>query len=204
MICNRQFASILLWLLALTIALAACSKPETSTLPEESGQPAPIVRDEATQQLPLPPIATVPASGIDVPGPEAIDQSAAATDILSPGSLPLDIQKLIADIQNGDFPVGQPVGSGSGIQATYAYSDVDHDGRNDLVVIVVAEQGGLTGVTAGRMDGNPIIRLAPFASDDQSVQAVDISVEKLVELAQANGTDQDGPFILTLTAEPSN
>ena len=208
---SNKTTLILLVLTGFLLLLSACSQDESpangGALPQaQDVRPSPTLEmatSPAKPPLPPPVIVTLPAEGFAMPDLSQLDTLEADSLIQPPTSLPFEVQLLIDEIQRGEYQFDQPAGSAPGIQATYTYSDVDSDGVEDLVIIVVADQGGFSSISAGSLPGSPEIHLAPLPGSDESLQTMSIPAETLAKLAAANGIDQDGAIILTLTgAQP--
>ncbi len=207
---NKTILSLFI-LAACLLILAACSRPEAPAEDEslpQSQEPAPsstieMATSPAKPPLPPPVILTSPAGSFNLPDPSQFDSLEADSLIDPPADLPFEVQLLVDEIQRGEYQFEQPAGSDPGVQATYTYSDVDRDGVQDLVIVVVADQGGISSISAGSLPGGPEIRLAPLSANDVDLQAISIPAETLAKLAAANGIEQDGAIILTLTgAQP--
>jgi hypothetical protein len=147
-------------------------------------------------------VVTLPSEDFEMPDSSQLDTLEADSIIQAAVALPFDVQLLIDEIQRGEYQFDQPADPALGIQATYTYSDVDGDGVEDLIIIILAEQGGLTSVSAGSLPGSPEILLAPLPGSEESLQTMSIPAETLIELAVANGINQKGAIILTLTGAP--
>lgn len=211
MMLTNKTTLILLVFTGFMLVFSACSQAATPANGEslQQGQdaiPGPAVElatSPAKAPLPPPLVVTLAAEDFVMPDSSQLDTLDADSLIQSPAVFPYDVQLLIDEIKRGEYQFDQPAGSVPGIQATYTYSDVDLDGVEDLVIIIVAEEGGLTSVSAGSLPGSPEIHLAPLPGSDEGLQTMRIPAETLAELAAANGIEHEGAIILTLTgAQP--
>lgn len=197
------FTAFMLYLSACSLAGAPANgdglKQEQDSLPSPTSA---LATSPAEEPLPPPVVVTLPAEDFEMPDSSQLDTLEADSIIQAAAALPLDVQLLIDEIQRGEYQFDQPADPALGIQATYTYSDVDGDGIEDLIIIVLAEQGGLTSVSAGSLPGSPEILLAPLPGSEKSLQTMSIPAETLIELAVANGINQKGAIILTLTGTP--
>lgn len=198
---------IILLLASIMAIISACSRADSQVDPsgidqEQDRPPSPPtewVTSPAKAPLPPPVVVTISAEDFVLPESSILDTLEAEAVVQAPAALPYDIQLLIDEIQRGVYAFEQPAAATSGIQATYTYSDIDRDGLEDLVIIVVAEEGGFTSVSAGSFQDGPEIHLAPLPGSDDGLQTLSIPAETLAELAVANGIDQEGAIILTLS-----
>lgn len=207
MIRISKITIIILLLASIVAIVSACSQDGSGVDPngivqEQERPPSPtpeFVTSPARAPLPPPVVVTISAEDFVLPKPSILDSLEADAVVQAPAALPYDVQLLIDEIQRGVYPFEQPAAATSGIQATYTYSDVDRDGLKDLVIIVVAEEGGFTSVSAGSFQDGPEIHLAPLPGSDDGLQTLSIPAETLAELAAANGIDREGAIILTLS-----
>lgn len=212
---------ITLYLLFLAGALGACASPapdsppavatlapQVAQIPSDGGQNEVLV---PVATLPPPLIVTIPADKLDI----TIDTSAAAENAITTegevnagliqfeDGLPTEVADLLDKIYSGEYPIdttGQEPGS---LPATYTYSDMDGDGVDDLVIILVVDTGDLTSVTAGASHGNPVIQIIPRPEPGTVVEGLSIPVDDLLALGDTIGQGQGdgGAYLITLGPE---
>jgi hypothetical protein len=211
---------IVLLLLLLGSALGACTtqSPPTSPAPQEVVQ---VVTPETGQaqddvvipvaSLPPPLIVTIPADRLDI----TIDTSAAAEGAITTqggvnagliqfeDGLPAEVADLLDRIYSGEYPIdttGQAPGS---LPATYTYSDMDGDGFDDLVIILVVDTGEFADITAGASYGNPVIQIIPRPEPGTVVEGLSIPVDDLLAMGDilAGERGDGGTYLITLGPE---
>jgi hypothetical protein len=219
MICKSKSPAILLILLLITgTILGACttgspvpepavtpSNPKVAPLPDnaptsDAGRPA------AT--LPPPIIITIPADQLDI----NIDSAAAAAGaITTEGNtsasiiqfeegFPAEVDALLERIYNGDYPIDTTGQDPSALPATFTYSDMNGDGIEDLVIILVVGPGDYSNVTAGTTQGIPVIQIIPRPDPGSVVEGDSIPVDELLAMAGygASGDLGGGAYLIAL------
>ncbi len=204
--------SLILLLISATI-LAACagegpdsapaiapSSPETTPIPQN----APPVAAE----LPPPLILTIPADLLDI----TIDGAAAAAGaVTTQGNtsaglvqfeegLPPEVDELLERIYRGEYPIDTTGQNPGALPATFTYSDMNGDGIEDLVIILVVGPGDYSNVTAGVSQGNPVIQIIPRPEPGAVVEGLSIPVDDLLAMTAAGSGDDlgQGAFLITL------
>jgi hypothetical protein len=219
MICKMKSLAISLTLLLITVTLlGACSNgppdpvpvvapssPEMTPLPDnppasDDGRPA--------AKLPPPLIITIPADQLDI----IIDGEAAAAGAVATLSdasvglvqfengLPAEVEALLERIYQGEYPIDTTGQNPDALPATFTYSDMNGDGIEDLVIILVVGPGDYSNVTAGSTQGNPVIQIIPRPDPGSVVEGLSIPVDELLAMA-GNGAGDDlgqGAYLITL------
>ncbi len=212
---------IIPYLLILAVALGACATPATESptdVPTLTAQLAQIDPGEAQNEVIVPPptlppplIVTIPAERLDI----IIDTSAAAEGAITTeggvnagliqfeDGLPTEVADLLDRIYSGEYPIdttGQEPGS---LPATYTYSDMDGDGIDDLVIILVVDTGSFAEVTAGASQGYPVIQIIPRPEPGTVVEGLSIPVDDLLALGDSfkQGRGDGGAYLITLGPE---
>ena len=218
---KRKAMQLLLFLLATAILVAGCRNVSEEVVPpsppslEESapalgsGNPSHAVQSVGT--LPPPLIVTIPADRIDI----TIDTDAAAgASITTQGGvtggliqfddgLPPEVDEMLQKIYRGEYAVDTTGQDADALPATYTYSDMNGDGVDDLVIILVVDTGEFTSVTAGSTHGVPVIQIIPRAEPGTVVDGLSIPIEELLALSGSvvEGESGDGAYLITLGPE---
>jgi len=187
------------------VPVAVPTSPEMTQLPVnppagDDGRPA--------AKLPPPLIITIPADQLDI----IIDaEAAAAGSITTQGDaggglvqfengLPTEVEALLQRIYKGEYPIDTTGQNPGALPATYIYSDMNGDGIEDLVIILVVGPGDYSNVTAGSTQGNPVIQIIPRPDPGTVVEGLSIPVDELLAMA-GNGAGDDlgeGAYLITL------
>ncbi len=218
---KRTATQLFLFLLAATIWVAGCRNvreeadpPPSPPLDEpapalESSSPSQAVQSEVT--LPPPLIVTIPADRIDI----TIDTDAAAgASITTQGGvtgglvqfedgLPPEVDEMLQKIYRGEYAVDTTGQDADALPATYTYSDMNGDGIDDLVIILVVDTGEFTSVTAGSTHGVPVIQIIPREEPGTVVDGLSIPVDELLAMSgsMVEGESGEGAYLITLGPE---
>ena len=219
MICRRKTLAISLILLLITgTILAACASGSTEPVPAvapSSPEMTPLPDNVSTSDdgrplatLPPPLIITIPADRLDI----VIDDAAAAAGAVTTqgnasvgliqfeDGLPAEVDALLERIYRGEYPIDTTGQNPGALPATYIYSDMNGDGIDDLVIILVVGPGDYSNVTAGSTQGNPVIQIIHRPDPGSVVEALSIPVDELLAMA-GNGAGDDlgqGAYLITL------
>ena len=185
----------------LVLALSACdllSIPGAIDLQDETvsnsvATPTPADSNKPTSlpalgQIPPPALVTVPAGAIradfaSAAGATSQDQSILTGTIDPDSVLESEVDSLLASLKRGEVIFSSPTGQSAGVKTAYTYRDLNSDGVQDLVIIIVADQGGVVSVSAGVNEDGTAIQLAPQAPGADSVQALSVELSGLAEVA---------------------
>lgn len=215
---KKSVALTLLLLLVYGILLGACSNSVTESTPAGSSTnplPAPtqvntgqVLEQHSPATLPPPLIVTIPADMLDI----TIDVDAAAAGAITAqgdasvgmiqleDGLPDKVEELLERIYRGDYPIdttGQTPGS---LPATFTYSDMNGDGIEDLVIILVVGPGDYSNITAGSTQGIPVIQIIPKPEPGSVVEGFNIPVDELLAMSNngESGELGEGAYLITL------
>jgi len=216
---KSYFIFALFLALLLVLALSGCglfSIPGARELPEETeldsvpnSSPTDsnktVTLPSSTQILP-PVLVTVPAGAIRA---DLTDSSGATNQerSLSTGTVDPDkvlgseVDALLASLKRGEIFFSPSAGQSAGVKTAYTYRDLNGDNVKDLVVIIVANQGGVVSVSAGASEDGTAIQLAPQSSGKDSVQALSIELPGLAEVASLNEVEGKAAQAIVLKLE---
>ena len=222
MICQRTTLAIsVILLLIIGTILGACatgssepapavapSSPETAPIPDnapanDAGRPA------AT--LPPPLIITIPADQLDITidsaaaaaGAVTIQGNASAGIVQFEEGLPAEVDELLQRIYRGEYPIDSTGQNPGALPATYTYSDMNGDGIEDLVIILMVGPGDYSNVTAGSTQGIPVIQIIPRPDPGSVVEGLSIPVDELLAMTGTGASDDlgAGAYLITLGPE---
>lgn len=157
-------------------------------------------------QIPPPALVTVPADAIRADlassaGTTAQKQSILTGTIDPDKVLESEVDALLTSVKRGEVLFSSPSGQSGGVKTAYTYQDLNGDGVQDLVVIIVAEQGGVVSVSAGVNENGTAIQLAPQAPGEGSVQALSVELSGLAEVASLGEVEGDPTQAIILKLE---
>ena len=217
---NRYHLTYALFLVSLlTLALSACgllSNPG-ATEPQGDSESNSVVSPTPTAsngddklptvgQIPPPALVTVPAGAIRANLADLAEATGEEKSILT-GTIDPDkvleseVDSLLASLKRGEVLFSSPTGQSAGVKTAYTYRDLNGDGVQDLVVIIVADQGGVVSVSAGVSEDGTAIQLAPKMPDEDSVQALSIELPGLAEVASLGEVEGDPKQAIILKLE---
>ena len=219
MICKIKSLAISLTLLLIIVTfLGACSNDSQDpapvvvpSSPEMSPPPDnPPSGDDSRPSAKLPPplIITIPADQLDI---IINDEAAAAGAVTNQGDagaslvqfengFPPEVEALLDRIYKGEYPIDTTGQNPGALPATFTYSDMNGDGIEDLVIILVVGPGDYTNVTAGSTQGIPVIQIIPRPDPGSVVEGLSIPVDELLAMA-GDGAGHDlgqGAYLITL------
>jgi len=220
--CNRkQLAISLILLLMAVIILGACANgsPDSSpavatTTLEITPLPNIAPTNEAgrpVKSLPPPLIITIPADQLDI----TVDGAAAAAGAVSTegeasvdllqfdDSLPAEVDALLERIYRGEYPIATTGQTPGALPVTFTYSDMNGDGIEDLVIILVVGPGDYSSVTAGTSHGHPVIQIIPRPEPGSVVEGLSIPIDELLAMTGDGAPDNfgQGSYLITLATD---
>jgi hypothetical protein len=157
-------------------------------------------------EVPPPALVTVPAGAVranlaDLAEATGEEQSILSGTIDPDKVLESEVDALLASLKRGEVLFSSSTGQSAGVKTAYTYRDLNGDGVQDLVVIIVADQGGVVSVSAGVSEDGTAIQLAPKMPGEDSVQALSVELPGLAEVASLGETEEDAPQAVILKLE---
>lgn len=203
-----------LWLVivAAVLSLVACQTEQPAASPIEAGPiNVPAVRAapvRAQDPLPPPVIVTLPADAFELTiNPEAAANQSGA--LVSGGLVEYDapvtaeIERLLDDIYSGRFHL-EPASGGTDpstqVSTTYTYSDMNGDGVEDLVIIIVPPPGDYSSIVAGESRDIPVIQIVPVEGNETLAEGSPITIEELIALNQGQPVGENA-YLITLNLD---
>ena len=194
-----------MWLLvACATQDAPAAESMTATAPSPvtpTALPAPVGPEQ--QRLPPPSLVTVPSDGIeiDLEGSTIAggENNGLYTESIPPDEVLLaEVDSLLESIIRGEILFSSPAGESAGMKTAYTYRDLDGDGVDDLVIVIVADQGGVVAVSAGINEDGSAVKMAPGSFDaGDSVQASGMDLSSLTEIVNFDDENrQDLPAVV--------
>ena len=219
MICRRKTLAISLILLLITgTILAACASGSTEPVPAvapSSPEMTPLPDNVPTSDdgrplatLPPPLIITIPADRLDIiidgdgaaAGAVTIQGAASAGLVQFEEGFPPEVDALLERIYQGEYPIDTTGQNPGALPATFTYSDMNGDGIEDLVIILVVGPGDYSNITAGSTQGIPVIQIIPRPEPGIVVENFSIPVDDLLAMAGNGASDEigGGAYLITL------
>ncbi len=220
--CNRMqlvFTLILLLMAATILGACANSSPASSpagatTILEVTPLPNITPTNKASrpdENLPPPLIITIPADQFDITvdgvaaaaGAVSIEGEAAVDLVQFDDGLPPEVDALLERIYRGEYPIDTTGQTPGALPATFTYSDMNGDGIEDLVIILVVGPGDYSNITAGTSQGHPVIQIIPRPEPGTVVEGLSIPIEELLAMAGDGAPDNigQGSYLITLAPD---
>jgi hypothetical protein len=107
----------------------------------------------------------------------------------------------LAGLKSGEVLFSSPTGQSAGVKTAYIYRDLDGDSVQDLVVIIVADQGGVVRISVGAREDGTAIQVAPQGLGEDSVQALSVALSGLAEVATLGEKEENAAQTIILKLE---
>jgi len=203
----------------LTLALSACDllsnpgaiEPQDETESNSIVNPTPTDSNKtdtlpASGQIPPPALVTVPAGAIRADLASSVgattQEQSILTDTIDPDKvLESEVASLLDRLKSGEVLFSSLTGQSAGVKTAYTYRDLDGDGVQDLVVIIVPPQGGVVSISVGASEDGTAIQVAPQRLGEDSVQALSVELSRLAEVATLGKKEENAAQTIILKLE---
>lgn len=195
----------------LTLVVVACGRVEMPTVVAPAAEPAfsptAVPDSSLPEDLPAPVVVTVQAGAPEQSfGPVGSQDQAVIVNAAGAGDdLPPELNQLLLSIEGGGFTADKTVELAAGGQPTIVYGDVNGDGVEDEIIILIVSQEQFDEFNDALSQGGAPPSLIPLpAGEDAVVKAIDVGPGQILAEVVSVNPDQvpySRQLIFALTGE---